>query len=206
MQINKEEHLKQPWRVHRLLPDFRIEDTWLLPITLDESQSIGEVQSIFAQSLEETANTGVAGLLFKFRYFLGRVFGWADGVKSVSVLPAGSIRARYAEQESMNPNDFLAKGFGNFLPVYDLGLETLAEIENKTVLAACHLGKVLLGQNTYGIHMTIYVKPKGLFGQFYMQVIKPFRHYIVYPVMLKIVGKQWDKYKSKIASRNPSFV
>ena len=86
-----------------------------------------------------------------------------------------------------------------------LDSETLAEIENKTVLAACHLGKVMVGQNTYVIHLTIYVKPKGLFGHIYMQIIKPFRHYIVYPVMLKIIGKQWDKYKSKMASGNPSF-
>ena len=200
MRINKEEHLKRSWRVHRLLSDFRLEDTWLLPITLDENQSVGEVQSIFAQSLEETANTGIAGLLFKFRLFLGRVFGWEDEVKSVSGLPAGSIRARYADQESMELKDFLTKGFGNFVPVYDLGLESLAEIENKTVLAAIHLGKISLGHNTYGVQMTIYVKPKGLFGQFYMQLIKPFRHYIVYPVMLKIIGKQWDKYKSKIPS------
>lgn len=205
MRINKAEHLEHPWRVHRLLPDFRIEDTWLLPIKLDESQNIGEVQAIFTQSLAETANTGVAGLLFKFRLFLGRVFGWEDGVKSISSLPAGSIRARYADQESMESKDFLAKGFGDFMPVYDLGLETLAEIENKTVHAACHLGKVMVGENTYAIHLTIYVKPKGLFGQIYMQIIKPFRHYIVYPVMLKIIGKQWDKYKSKLASGNPSL-
>ncbi len=205
MRINKAEHLEHPWRVHRLLPDFKIEDTWLLPIKLDEIQTIGEVQAVFTQSLAETANTGVAGLLFKFRLFLGRVFGWEDGVKSISSLPAGSIRARYADQESMESKDFMAEGFGDFMPVYDLGLETLAEIENKTVLAACHLGKVMVGQNTYAIHMTIYVKPKGPLGEIYMQIIKPFRHYIVYPVMLKIIGKQWDKYKSKIPSGNPSF-
>ncbi len=205
MRINKEEHLKRAWRVHRLLPDFRIEDTWLLPVSLDASQSIKEVQSVFTKALEETASTGAAGLLFKFRLFLGRVFGWEDEVKSVSALPAGSIRARYADQESLQPKDFTAKGLDDFVPVYDLGLESLAEIENKTVLAAIHLGKISLGHNTYGVQMTIYVKPKGLFGQFYMQLIKPFRHYIVYPVMLKIIGKQWDKYKSSIASSNPLF-
>ena len=80
MRINKAEHLKLPWRVHRLLPDFKIEDTWLLPIKLNKSQNIGEVQAIFTQSLAETANTGVAGLLFKFRLFLGRIFGWEDEV------------------------------------------------------------------------------------------------------------------------------
>ncbi len=57
MRINKAEHLEHPWRVHRLLPDFRIEDTWLLLIKLDESQNIGEVQAIFTQSLAETSNT-----------------------------------------------------------------------------------------------------------------------------------------------------
>lgn len=202
MRISKEEHLKHPWRVHRLLPDFKIEDTWLLPITLDARQTIGEVQSVFVQSLHETANSGVAGMLFKFRLYLGRVFGWEDNIKSIVALPIGSIRARYADQESLQASDFELDGFGDFVPVYDLRIESLSEIENKTVLAALHLGKIPLGEHKYGVQMTVYVQSKGLFGSFYMQLIKPFRLYIVYPVMLKIIGMQWDKYQSKMESRD----
>ncbi|MCX6182757.1 MAG: DUF2867 domain-containing protein [Bacteroidetes bacterium] len=196
MRINNKEHLKLAWRVHSLLPDFTVEDTWLLPMTLKANESIQEVQLVFAQAMHETATRGMAGLLFKFRFFLGRVFGWEDPVSPVSALPEGSIRARYAEQESLQAKDFTSNGFGGFVPVYHLEMEILLEIENKTVLAACHLGKVQLGPNDFGVHMTIYVKPKGRFGKFYMQLIKPFRLFIVYPALLKMVGKQWKRYKS----------
>jgi len=194
MKISNSEHLNHPWRVHSLLPDMKVEDVWLLPVKLDDKQTIGEVQAVFAQAIKETSNRGVAGLLFKFRFFLGKVFGWDEKVNSTSTLPVGSIRARYAGQESLGPADFSSKGFDSFIPVYSLEMESLAEIENKTVLAALHLGKVALGQHQFGIQMTVYVKPKGLFGETYMQLIKPFRLYIVYPFLLKLIGKQWEKY------------
>jgi hypothetical protein len=35
------------------------------------------------------------------------------------------------------------------------------------------------------------VKPNGLLGTGYMAAIKPFRHLIVYPAMMREIGRSW---------------
>jgi hypothetical protein len=35
------------------------------------------------------------------------------------------------------------------------------------------------------------VKPNGLFGNIYMAAIRPFRHLIVYPPMMRELGRIW---------------
>jgi Protein of unknown function (DUF2867) len=35
------------------------------------------------------------------------------------------------------------------------------------------------------------VKPKGLFGNAYMAAIRPFRHLIVYPPLLREIERNW---------------
>lgn len=197
MRINKEEHLKYPWRVHRLLPDLRIEDVWVLPVELDSDQNIGELNAAFVQALEKTSTTGLAGLLFRFRFYLGKVFGWEDTVKIKEALPSGSIRERYANQEGITKLEVDSKGFADFVPVYNLKDEMLSEIENETVLAAVHFGRVAKPNGKHGVHMTVYVKPKGLFGEIYMLIIKPFRLLVVYPVMLKLIGRHWEKFQQQ---------
>jgi hypothetical protein len=38
----------------------------------------------------------------------------------------------------------------------------------------------------------VYVKPRGWFGPLYMAAIAPFRHYIVYPALMRQIGRAWD--------------
>lgn len=197
MRINKEEHLKHAWRVHELLPDLRIEDVWLLPVEMEPDEAIGELNAAFVQALEKTSSKGLAGWLFRFRFFLGKVFGWENAEKAKELLPEGSIRARYAVKEGVPSLDADLEGFGDFVPVYGFQEEMLSEIENETVLAAAHFGKVPNGLGKFGVQMTVYVKPKGWFGAFYMQLIKPFRLLIVYPFMLRLIGQQWEKYRKQ---------
>ena len=204
MRVNKEENLKYAWRVHRLLPDLRIEDVWVLPVELEADQHIGALNAAFVQALEKTASSGLVGWLFRLRFFLGKVFGWEDAAKAKETLPVGSIRERYANQEGLSTLDVDFKGFGDFVPVYSLKEEMLSEIENVTVLAAVHFGRVLRENGKYGVQMTVYVKPKGLLGEVYMIFIKPFRLLIVYPVMLKLIGHQWEKFQQrKVSDEHP---
>ena len=39
--------------------------------------------------------------------------------------------------------------------------------------------------------MAVLVKPNGLLGIFYMAVIKPFRHLIVYPALMREIERNW---------------
>jgi hypothetical protein len=39
--------------------------------------------------------------------------------------------------------------------------------------------------------MAVYVKPNGLLGTAYMAAIKPFRYVIVYPALMRQIGREW---------------
>ena len=39
--------------------------------------------------------------------------------------------------------------------------------------------------------MAVYVKPNGLLGSGYMAVIKPFRHLVIYPRMMRQIARGW---------------
>lgn len=193
--IDNSEHKKYSWQAHALLEDFEIEDVWELPVEMNQHQSMDEVQKIFSKAIDEMSRSGLAGLLFQIRFFLGRLFGWDDEVDTEDVLPMGSIRERYARKHGLKAEDFSVLRGAQFVPVYKTKNEALSEIENATVHAAVHYGKVPLENERYGVHMTVYVKPKGLFGKTYMHLIKPFRLYIVYPIMLKIIGNHWRRHQ-----------
>ena len=40
--------------------------------------------------------------------------------------------------------------------------------------------------------MSVLVRPNGLLGGAYMTFIKPFRYLVVYPALLRTVGRRWD--------------
>ena len=54
-----------------------------------------------------------------------------------------------------------------------------------------HLGWVPDETGGYRGQMAVFVKPNGLLGNAYMAAITPFRHLIVYPPMLREIGRSW---------------
>ena len=78
-----------------------------------------------------------------------------------------------------------------FTSLYLTGDEWAAEIVNRTVHGVMHLGWVPDGTGGYRGQMAVLVKPNGLLGTGYMAVIRPFRHLIVYPPMLREIGRGW---------------
>ena len=58
--------------------------------------------------------------------------------------------------------------------------------------ALLHVGWVEDGEGGYRGQMAVLNKPNGLLGRGYMALIKPFRYLIVYPALLRTVGRRWD--------------
>jgi hypothetical protein len=54
-----------------------------------------------------------------------------------------------------------------------------------------HLGWVPDGTGGYRGQIAVLVKPNGIFGTVYMAVIKPFRYLIVYPALMREIGRGW---------------
>ena len=60
-----------------------------------------------------------------------------------------------------------------------------------------HLGWVDQGDGRpdgrrYQGRMAVLVKPRGRLGEVYLALIKPFRHAIVYPALLRQIERSWD--------------
>jgi len=193
MHINPIEHKKHRWEVHELLADFKIEDVWSLPIILEPTHSLSLVQEQYSKRRKNIEEKGLTAWLFRLRLFLGRLFNWDKKMKH-TILVSGSIRERYAQAKGFVFEQLPDPGDGYFIPVYNLAQESLSEIENATVHAAIHLGRVPIEDNRFTVQMTIYVKPKGIFGRLYMLLIKPFRLLIVYPSLLNTIKTEWELY------------
>jgi hypothetical protein len=55
-----------------------------------------------------------------------------------------------------------------------------------------HIGWVPDQTGRYRGQMAVLVKPNGLFGTAYMAAIRPFRHLIVYPAILRDGEREWQ--------------
>jgi hypothetical protein len=64
-----------------------------------------------------------------------------------------------------------------------------------------HLGWVADGAGGYRGEMAVYVKPHGLLGRTYMAAIKPFRYRVVYPPMLRQIGRSWKAGQAELTAQ-----
>ena len=196
MRLPIEEHLKHEWLVTTLAPDFELLDVWRYPIEIDRSVPFDRFVDFMQGSQRELVSSrGAAGALFRLRAILGKLFRWddEDGRPSAALPIPGcqetSLRDRLNDADR-SPDPPPQAG-SNFKPVYLRENETLLEISNNTVHAMMHLGRVPISDSLWSPQLAVYVKPRGRFGNFYMSLISPFRHYIVYPAMMRTAKKGW---------------
>jgi uncharacterized protein DUF2867 len=194
----------RPWRIHEIAPDFTVEDVWALPADggADEFPSLLEVM----RSLDLTASSslaarvlwGVRDLLGRW-FDLGRIAAPGDGRGAP---PVGEPRALGPHESSLVdrlPDDLRhsAAGMGSgstpFAPLYLTGDEYAAEVSNRTVHGVMHLAWVDTGEGRHQGQMAVFVKPRGLFGRAYMAFIRPFRHLVVYPALMRQIERAWSR-------------
>ncbi len=189
MRLPDSAQTSQPWRIHGLVQDFRLEDVWALPTPGGPDDFHRLVEGIGSGDPQQTSSLG-ARALWALRWKLGEIFGWDD--------PDTGLGSRVPTLRDRLPADLhdAAEGLEfhklPFEPLYLLENEAAAEIANKTVHGVMHLGWVRDEEaGGYRGQMSVYVKPNGLFGEAYMLAIKPFRYLLVYPAMLRRIGREW---------------
>ncbi len=183
------EHQAQPWLVHDLAADYELEDVWRLPVELEPNDSLAEFWDQMQLAISQLNKASPAAILFGARILLGRLFRWDQSPSRPGAL---ELRTRYAALATLEPELEVA---GAFHVVYRLDDEYLAELENSTVQAALHLGRIETPSG-HSVNLAVYAKPKGNLGRFYMAAIRPFRLRVVYPTILEAAGRQWSKHKS----------
>lgn len=207
MRIPDTEHTSQPWRIHELAPDFRLEDVWALP-TPGGPDDFPRLLELAAGLDPSTASPWVVRTLFAVRWKLGELFGWDD--------PDAGVATRVPTLRDRLPADLRAGASGPgfdalpFSPLYVTHNEFAAEVANQTMHGVLHLGWVRDDdcEGGYRGQMAVLVKPNGLFGNVYMLGIKPFRHLLVYPLMMGQIGQAWrpDTTGAKLPDYRDCFV
>jgi Protein of unknown function (DUF2867) len=180
-------HLARPWRIHQLTRDFRLEDVWELPARGDRGDFPLLVEG-FASGDPSKGPSRASRALFAIRWKLGELLGWDD-------TDAG-VGSRVPTLRDRLPDDLRAVPAPEFesLPfsaLYLLDDEFAAEIANRTMHGVMHLGWVPDGNGGYRGQMAVLVKPNGPLGSAYMAAIRPFRHLIVYPAMMRQIEREW---------------
>jgi hypothetical protein len=180
-------HASRPWRIHALTRDFRVEDVWELPARGDRNDFPMLVEG-FASGDPSQGPSRASRALFAIRWKLGEWLGWDD--------PDAGTGSRVPTLRDRLPADLLSAPtpeFGSlpFKSLYLLDDEFAGEIANRTMQGVMHLGWVPDGAGGYRGQMAVLVKPNGLFGSAYMAAIRPFRHLIVYPAMMRQIERRW---------------
>jgi hypothetical protein len=101
------------------------------------------------------------------------------------------LGSRVATLHDRLPADLVARGRGPdfaalpFTPLYLTDDEFAAEVANKTMHGVMHIGAVEDEAGPFRAQMAVLVKPNGRLGNAYMAAIRPFRHLIVYPALMR---------------------
>jgi len=202
MRLPNSEHESRPWRIREITPDFILEDVWALP-TPGGAEDFPRLLELMAASDPASSKSLPTRVLWRVRDRLGRLFDLGsistptgsdlDGSSGNLPIP-GTSETSLAERlpdDLRNTTADLDFGSLPFVPLYRTDVEFAAELSNRTVHAVMHLAWVEEGDDRYQGQMAVYVKPRGAFGRGYMALIKPFRHWIVYPALLRQTERAW---------------
>jgi uncharacterized protein DUF2867 len=184
------EHVSRPWRIHEIAPDFRLEDLWEFPGRVGPDDFPRAIELLAAYHTAESSSAAVRSL-FALRWKLGALLGWDS--------PEAGVGSRVPTLRDRLPADLREKTGPDFasLPFTSLYLtddEFAAEVANRTIHGILHIGQVPDGAGGCRLQGAVLVRPNGLFGNAYMAAIRPFRHLIVYPALMREAREVWDEY------------
>jgi predicted DCC family thiol-disulfide oxidoreductase YuxK len=189
MRLPNAAHTSQPWRIHELTPDFRLEDVWELP-TVGDPDDFRRLVQLIAADDPSHGHSRAARTLWAIRWKLGELLGWDDPDKGLGSSGMPMLRDRLPADLRDGPSGPEFKTLP-FRPLYLIDDEFAAEIANRTMHGVMHIGLVPAETGGYRVQLAVLVKPNGFFGIAYMAAIRPFRRLIVYPASERSIERRW---------------
>jgi hypothetical protein len=193
MRLPNTEHEGHPWVIAGVVSDFKLLDVWGLPAQ-GGPEEFASLIKIMTSLDPANGDSRATRALFSLRLRLGAWFGWDDDTSKLPVpgRTETTLSARVRKDlRDTTTRPILVSGT-TFVPIYRTDDEWAAEISNSTVHAVMHVAWVDQGEGVHRGQMAVYVKPRGRLGTAYMALIGPFRHLIVYPALMRQIGRAWD--------------
>jgi hypothetical protein len=190
MRLPDAAHSSRAWRIHELTPDFRLEDVWALP-TPGAREDFPRLVQQFASGDPSRNLPAAARTLWVLRAKLGELLRW-DAAESGLASRVPTLRDRLPEDLRAAPSGPAFESLP-FTSLYMLEDEWAAEAANRTMHGVLHIGWVEDQIGGYHGQMAVLVKPNGLVGTAYMAAIRPFRHLIVYPALMRQIERAWRR-------------
>jgi hypothetical protein len=187
MRLPNTAHTSRPWRIHEITRDFRLEDVWELP-GIGRPDDFPLLVQLIASGDPSQSSSVAVRTLFAIRWKIGEVLGWDT--------PDAGLGSRVPTLRDRLPADLREAPSGPiftalpFKSLYLIENEWAAEIANRTMHGVMHIGRIPDQTGCLRAQMAVLVKPNGLLGTAYMAAIRPFRHLIVYPPMLRGDGQR----------------
>jgi Protein of unknown function (DUF2867) len=190
MRLPNTAHTSRPWRIHELTPDFRLEDVWELP-GVGGPDDFPRLVALMASLDPSQGSSRAARVLWAIRWKVGALLGWDDpGTGLGSRVPTLRERLPADLRDAPTGPEFDALPFTS---LYLLEDEWAAEIANQTMHGVMHISRIPDDTGGFRARMAVLVKPNGLLGHAYMAAIRPFRHLIVYPPMMRDGERAWHE-------------
>jgi hypothetical protein len=188
MRLPNSAHTSRPWRIHEIASDFRLEDVWQLP-GKGGSDDFHALVRVIASLDPSQGSSRLARALWEIRWKLGALLG-LDRPDSGLGARVPTLRDRLPAdlRETRSGPDFDALPM---TPLYLLDDEFAAEVANRTMHGVMHIGRIPDEAGGFHAQMAVLVKPNGLLGNVYMAAIRPFRHLIVYPAVMRDGARAW---------------
>jgi hypothetical protein len=188
-QISPAEFYALPLRVHTFLFDVPLHDVWAVDLPMHrDGVTLSEVLQRASQDGINKLSL-VARALFGLRICLGRVCR-LDAEPEDTL--AASFGGRLTAEDRARSLVVSGTPEGSFRVVYRFENEQLLEIQNRTVHGAA-LSALEKRADSYRFYFAVYVRQSMWITPFYMGLIDPFRKWIIYPAMLRIVRATWDQ-------------
>jgi hypothetical protein len=210
MRIAADEHLAKHWRIHDIAAPLRLEDVWALPAWGD-ADDFGAFVAMMAHSDPVHADSQATRFLWAARDRIGAAFGLGR-IASPAAEAGGALPIPGSSQTSLAPRvpadlqgsaDDIRFEHLPFVSLYRTTDEYAGEVSNRTVHGVIHLAWVNKGDR-FQAQMAVYVKPRGLLGEAYMALIRPFRYWLVYPALERQYGRTWRHRHSASDSNTES--
>ena len=184
-----DEYRRLNLRAHSLLADVPLHDVWQVKLPGGgRSRSMKDVRFVF-ETVRKSRSLGLTvRMLFAFRWALGRLFRWDRPVE----LEAWTFRNRLTGEDRRRSLVEPGTLDGPFSVLYVHQMEAVSETRNATVQAYLVWALEPLPDG-YQLFWGIHVLPVNAWTRPYLALIDPFRRWLVYPSLLRLIHEAWSR-------------